>query len=234
MTDRRRARDHDPPDPGVAPERVLARRVAHDMNNIAAVLGGFLELGRESVGDPERLDRCFAELTAGIAGLSGLAAELAVLAEGPGAPARLDLLDLIPPGLVARRPERRAARNRESLAAVADAGLASQALGALHRIMLASVSPVRTTIARVTVQGGGRCAACGADVPRGPAVIAAPVAPQWIAAEALARPLHLRRSGAGARATTLAAMIHAAHASGGHVLANTEAASLGIAWRGAN
>ncbi|HUY84562.1 MAG TPA: hypothetical protein VMU86_08295 [Steroidobacteraceae bacterium] len=76
------------PDPG---ERALARSAAHELNNIAAALLGFIELA--SIGNTQ--DELFAELRIVVRRMCGLAEQLESLADEGATPAAHALADCL-------------------------------------------------------------------------------------------------------------------------------------------
>jgi signal transduction histidine kinase len=58
-----------------------ARLLAHELNNIALPLRGFVELAEDAPGDAQALRECFQEIRAGSRRLAELARDLAALAE---------------------------------------------------------------------------------------------------------------------------------------------------------
>src|SRR5882757_10031940 len=73
----------------------LAESVAHELNNIAASLFGFVELAAEQVDAESPLLRCMGEIRIGVSRVTNLAAVLEALAEVEGSSRRTAISDCI-------------------------------------------------------------------------------------------------------------------------------------------
>jgi hypothetical protein len=73
----------------------LAESVAHELNNIAASLFGFVELAAEQADAGSPLHRCLGEIRIGVSRVTNLAAVLEALAEVDGDPTRTAIRDCV-------------------------------------------------------------------------------------------------------------------------------------------
>ena len=73
----------------------LAESVAHELNNIAASLFGFVELAAEQVDAESPLLRCVGEIRIGVSRVTNLAAVLEALAEVEGSSTRIAISDCV-------------------------------------------------------------------------------------------------------------------------------------------
>src|SRR3981189_2989753 len=79
----------DPREPPNVSGSSLAEGVAHELNNIAASLFGFVELAAEQVDAESPLLHCLGEVRIGVSRVTKLAAVLEALAEADGSTARI-------------------------------------------------------------------------------------------------------------------------------------------------
>jgi len=73
----------------------LAASVAHELNNIAASLFGFVELAAEQVDAESPLLGCLGEIRIGVARVTNLAAVLEALSEVAGSATRTEIIDCV-------------------------------------------------------------------------------------------------------------------------------------------
>src|SRR5258708_605288 len=85
----------DPREPPNVSGSSLAESVAHELNNIAASLFGFVELAAEQVDAESPLLRCMGEIRIGVSRVTNLAAVLEALAEVAGSSTRTAISDCI-------------------------------------------------------------------------------------------------------------------------------------------
>src|SRR5258708_27947768 len=85
----------DPPKPPEVSGSSLAESVAHELNNIAASLFGFVELAAEQVDAESPLLLCLGEVRIGVARVTKLAAVLEALAEADGSTMRTAISECV-------------------------------------------------------------------------------------------------------------------------------------------
>jgi hypothetical protein len=197
---------------------LLAASVAHELNNIAATLRGFVELARDSaaVNAEPPLAGIFEEVRIGVERVAALGADLTTLAAGTASPRPVTLEECAD-----TMDDRAAVAIRWDCAAgqrvLAAAGAARLAIGTLARfaepdggtsaILICHLEPAATT-----------CVSCGANCAAGAAWFTLPQSAIRGRLAGLARPDKACLSAAELR---LAALDHAIHAAGGHLLLNT-------------
>jgi hypothetical protein len=212
-----------PREPGVP---LLAASVAHELNNIAASLRGFIELAREHVveGAESPLGSVLEEFCIGVERVAALGADITTFAASGAASPRAVTLDECASG----QDERGAVPIRWEC----DAGLrvhaavtaTRQAIGMLGRFagpdpgspptLLCHREPAATT-----------CASCGA------ACAADTVRFTLLRSATRVGPMGLPSSGKtclSAAELRLTALDHAAHAAGGHLLLKTARGSISL------
>lgn len=197
---------------------LLAASVAHELNNIAASLRGFVELARDcaaATAEPP-LSGIFEEVRIGVERVAALGVDLTTLAAGTASPGRVTLEEC-----AGAMNDRAAVAIRWDCAAglqvLAAAAAARLAIGALARfaepdggtsvILICHLEPAATT-----------CASCGANCAAGAAWFTLPQSAIRGRPAGLAGPHKACLSAAELRLT---ALDHAIHAAGGHLLLNT-------------
>jgi hypothetical protein len=224
----------DPREPPNVSGSSLAESVAHELNNIAASLFGFVELAAEQVDAESPLLRCLGEIRIGVSRVTNLAAVLEALAEVEGSSTRTAVSDCVggnapvdsggglrfnwecdPATIVDADPDRvhRAIRTLTLL------GRADSTIG----------SGLAFTVSRAASES--HCSFCSAILPAGSVKIT-------LIADEL-RLFDPKTAGARRRAgrtfpqLVVTGSVHATHVAGGHVELDTAYSSISLVLRAA-
>ncbi len=210
----------------------LAESVAHELNNIAASLFGFVELAAEQADSGSPVFRCLGEIRIGVSRITNLAAVLEALAQPDGSPTKIAVGDCVG-GTAAVGPGGGLRFNWECDPATiveADPDLAHRALRTLTHLGKSdsmSGSDPAFTVSRTPSES--RCSFCGATLPAGSAKIT------LIAGDLRPSDLEIpgvrRRAGRTFRQLVVSASVHAAHAAAGHVALGDAGSSLSVLLR---
>jgi hypothetical protein len=207
----------------------LSQSVAHELNNIAASLFGFVELAAEQAIADAPLLKCLGEIRLGVARVTDLAAILEALAEYYGKPEKMSIAACIgkevpvtsgsvefiwecdPSTTVDADPD----RVRTAIRAWAQLASADAEIG----------SPLIFTISHVR-RSRARCFSCRAPIP-------IPGVQITMTAENVRLldehgPLRRRRMGRTLRELIVAGGTHATHTAGGHVLVDAANATVSM------
>ena len=204
----------------------LALSVAHELNNIAASLFGFVALAAEQADAASPLRGCLGEIRIGVARVTNLAAVLEALAEVDGSPTRIAVRDCV--GADAQHASGGGLSFRWECdpAAVVDADpervqCAVRTLAHLGRPDSAGGSDVAFTVSRPAVES--RCFSCGATLGAGSVNITL-TADEVRRFDAGSR----RRAAKSSRELIVTATVHAMHVAGGHVALDASRSSISL------
>jgi hypothetical protein len=207
----------------------LAQSVAHELNNIAASLFGFVELAAEQVAAETPLLRCLEEIRIGVSRVTNLAAVLEALAEVAGSSRRTAIGDCVggnapvdsgggfrfswecdPATVVHADPD----RVHRALRTLALLGRADSTIG----------SEPPFTVSRTGSEC--RCSFCGAVLPAGSVQITliADAARLSDSKTAAAR----RHAGKTFPRLVVTGSVHATHMAGGHVALDAAQSSISL------
>jgi len=219
----------DPPKPPDVGASSLAESVAHELNNIAASLFGFVELAAEQVDAESPLLHCLGEVRIGVSRVTKLAAVLEALAEADGSTARIAIGECVddkapvdsgdvlkfnwecdPATIVDADPD----RVHRALRTLTHLGKADSTIG----------SDLVFTVGRAASES--HCSFCGAVLPAGSVKITliADNLPLPDANTAGAR----RRAGRTFPQLVVAGGVRAAHVAGGHVALDAAESSISV------
>jgi hypothetical protein len=209
-------------------EPVLSRSVAHELNNIAASLFGFVELAAEQATADSPLLGCVGEIRIGVARVTELAAILEALAEDDGKPEKMSIADCIGPEVPVDSGNVDIVWDCDPSTMVdADADRVRAAIRAWARLASADTeigSPPEFTVSRVR-RSQARCFACNAPIPIPGVQIAVTAANVRLLGHGSAP---RRRAGKTLRELMVTGSAHVTHAAGGHVLVDAARASVSI------
>ena len=219
----------DPREPPNVSGSSLAESVAHELNNIAASLFGFVELAAEQIDAESPLLRCLAEIRIGVSRVTNLAAVLEALAEVEGSSTRTAISNCLggnalvdsgggfrfnwecdPATVVDADPD----RVHRAIRTLAHLGKADSTIG----------SDLAFTISRTASESP--CSFCGAVLPAGSVRIT-------LIADDL-RLSDTKTAGARRRAgrtfpqLVVTGSVHATHVAGGHVALDTAHSSISL------
>jgi len=212
----------------------LAESVAHELNNIAASLFGFVELAAEQADTGSPLHRCLGEIRIGVSRVTNLAAVLEALAEVDGNPTRTAIRDCVggtaavvsgsgfrfnwecdPATIVDADPD----RVHHALRTLARLGKADSLTG----------SDFAFTVGRTA--SATHCSFCDAALPAGSVKITL-VANDLRLSEAKSGSAR-RRPGRTLPQLVVAGSAHATHMAGGHVALDAAQSSISLVLRAA-
>jgi hypothetical protein len=207
----------------------LAESVAHELNNIAASLFGFVELAAEQVDAESHLLRCLGEIRIGVSRVTNLAAVLEALAEVEGSSRRTAISNCLggnalvdsgggfrfiwecdPATVVDADPD----RVHRAIRTLAHLGKADSAIG----------SDLALIVSRTASES--HCSFCSAVLPAGSVKITliAVDARLFDAKTAGAR----RRAGGTFPQLVVTGSVHATHVAGGHVELDAAQSSISL------
>jgi hypothetical protein len=199
------------------PSGALSALLAHELNNIAVPLQGFVDLAGNDSTDTDAVRGCLAELKIGIARIAGLSQELESFA-ATDAPPHAVAMDICAIGFT----DDMQFDCPPQTAVSTDPIVARQAIGALLRLATAS----RLEVSR-REGGDARCASCGELLNAGKRYVGIRLrAARLPSADALKDPFAERHKLRVSRRLTIAALVIVAHCANGHLIAAESADSL--------
>jgi hypothetical protein len=210
----------------------LAESVAHELNNIAASLFGFVELAAEQIDTASPVLRCLGEIRIGVSRVTNLAAVLEALAEVDGSPTKITVGDCLG-GTAAAGPGGGWRFNWECAPETiveADPNRAHRALRTLIHLGKSDSttgSDPAFTVSRTPSES--RCSFCGATLPAGSAKIT--LIADGLRPSDLEAPGVRQRTGRTFRQLIVSASVHAAHAAAGHVALDAAGSSISVLLR---
>lgn len=196
----------------------LSGLIAHELNNIAVPLSGFVGLVSENVHDAGAIRQCIEEVQIGIDRLSEIALELQGLAESHSVPAIIPVSDCLvtPDDDAARMPIRtRWACDAQALVVV-DLQHARRVVGSLARMSnQTSVLSVGDVLAARST-----CSTCGARLSPAKSFIQVQAcAVRGAIVNAIRHPFEAGHKLRAPQRLMIAAFVKAAHLAGGHIVA---------------
>ena len=202
--------------------------VAHELNNIAAPLLGFIDLATENPGSADSIGQCLDEVRLGIARVTALSRDIETLAESTSQRISVAVGDCISQAQVNDGNNRREVLwgcDSKTLLDV-DPFHAARAIVSLVRI--------GGCAAALTITGDLRdasaCTGCGAALTSASRYLRIEVRPTRILSGKLLRSPFAAHPGAAASLRlTAAVLLHCTHLAGGHILADSRAKSMGLA-----
>ena len=207
----------------------LAESAAHELNNIAASLFGFVELAAEQVDAGSPLLRCLAEIRIGVSRVTNLAAVLEAIAEVDGNSTRVPVSDCVGSNVPVESGGGLRLNWECDPATVVDADpdrvhRAIRTLTHLGSVDSAVDSDLALTVGRTASES--HCSFCGAVLPAGSVGITliADDVRLFDAKAAGAR----RRAGRTFRELVVTGSVHATHVGGGHVTLDAAHSSISL------
>lgn len=209
----------------------LAAVIAHELNNIAVPLRGFIDLALDKTARDDAVLQCIDEVRIGMDRITALAFELASLAQDASSPASVPLESCLestdfreamqrPPVTWSCDPKLTVAvdLNQARRAVVSLASLASEAGLFIEKV------PAEGALA-----GNPSCAVCAKPFPRRKAwvQIRAPGLRATVL-EAVRSPFDAGHKVRGVERLTIAALQHSSHRAGGHVMVDLSAGDLSL------
>ncbi len=219
---RRRIADA-PPAEALSAE-ALSAVVAHELNNIAAPIRGFIELASATAAPDELVRQSLDEVQIGMGRIAALAYDLQSLAEIASTPSftpvrkclapagRADAAAL--PSVWACNPLTRVRVDVEQIRRAIHSLACLAGAGSLHIAESAT--------------NGSTCTACGGALPRRKVLVTAQARSLRPALAAIRAPFATAHKLRSAQRLTLAALVHCTHLAGAHVLAHLEVNSLSL------
>lgn len=202
----------------------LSAVIAHELNNIAVPLSGFIELALETAASDDLVRQSLKEVHIGMDRIAALARELESLAQHGSMPTAATIGECIAPIEQGNSAVPLIWSCSPQTPVKVDLDQARRAIDSLLR--LAGTGPL--AIAE-SAMNGLSCAACGKAFPRGKVfaqVQARGVRPATLGA--IRAPFDAAHKLRSMQRVTIAALVHCAHLAGCHVIARLEAESLGI------
>ncbi len=207
----------------------LSASLAHELNNIAAPLLGFVELAAEQTSFGAPLSECLGEIRLGVSRITNLASVLEAGAETAGGPGTVSIMDCLgdAAGADLARGFDIAWRCDRSVTVWADPERARQTLDLLRRLDLTDPRTSRrpSFIVDRTTYAAARCFTCGETIP-------APCVEIAFVADGL-RQLDMRgtgrrRAGRALHDLIVAGSARVAHLAGGHLMLDSAKSSLAL------
>jgi hypothetical protein len=203
----------------------LSAVVAHELNNIAVPIRGFIELASATAAPEELVHQTLDEVQIGMGRIAALAYDLQSLAQIGSVRSSTSLGECLAPAdhndaAVALRsvwacnPLTRVNVDREHVRRAIHSMAALAGGGSLH-------------IAESAMKGS-TCAACGRALPRRSVLVKAQARSLRPAITAIRAPFAAEHKLRSAQRVTIAALVHCTHLAGAHVMAHAEATSLSI------
>ena len=203
--------------------------IAHELNNIAAPLLGFIDLAEENPASGDSIRQCLEEVRVGIARITALSHEIESLAESSSRRTLITMSDCI------------------AHAKLDDANTSREVFWSCNPLTMINVDPfhamraiaslARTSGAAVALTITGdfpadvSCAACGESLSPGNKYLRTVVpAARALSVDVIRNPFDSNlRVAANLRLTT-AVLVHCTHLAGGHILADEGAETMSLAF----
>ncbi len=214
-----------------ADSAALAAVIAHELNNIAVPLRGFIELALDKTARDEAVLQCIDEVRVGLDRIAALAFDLASLApdESTSARVRLDAcLEPVDSRGPARRPPATWACNPQ-LTVVVDLNQARRAVASLTSLAMDAGLVLEEVSTAHVPTASPSCAACGSPLPRRKAFVRVRSHGLRTAVlQAVPSPFDATHKLRGTERLAIAALVRSTHRAGGHVLVDVSAEDLSL------